>query len=179
MSNDSPDSTGAIVNSITRIGLLSIVLVLGVGCARTVPVQLPQPIAASPDTAVTEGAIMQALAQRSWMVQERLPGAISAVLVVRRHKLWVQVRYDQQYVQVYFVGSENLHEDRSSGQVTIHQRANTWLANLQRDIYDHLTRGAVAPGYPAYAPAPAPAPGPAPYPPPAPAPYQPPPPGYR
>jgi hypothetical protein len=156
-----------IVGTTTRLTSIFLLALLAVGCSRTVPVQAPQSMHAAPTVAATEQAIGYALAHRGWMVQARQPGQVTAVYIARSHKLWVHINYDYNYVQVKFLGSENLNQSQNGHVIMIHHRANTWLTNLQRDLSAYLSQARGPAAYPPPAPAPPPAPQPG-YPPPPP-----------
>jgi hypothetical protein len=154
---------------------LSLASLLGAGCSRTAPLQPPPPMPAGGTAQTTEGAIMNALNKRGWLVQQRYAGAIDAMYAPRKHRLFVRIVYDQRAVQIYYVGSEGLQESREGQTIYIHPNANKWLKNLQSDIALSLQEASYQgappppPMAPGMAPPPpggvAPAPGAAPPPP--------------
>ena len=58
---------------------LALVSVVATGCARTTPLETPYPIQAAASPAATEAAILRALGQRGWVVQQRYVGAVDAI----------------------------------------------------------------------------------------------------
>ena len=116
-----------------------------VGCSRTAPLQSPRPLQAHANMATTEAAIGSALSRRGWMIQSRRPGVVSAVLMKRDHKVWVNIQYGHQRVQVTYAGSQNLRESREGRVIYVHSRVNTWLRNLNQDLAMALQRSHFAP----------------------------------
>jgi hypothetical protein len=137
---------------------------------RGTPIQSPVTVNAGQTHEQTEWAVRDVLARRHWTVELQQPGRMVAYLIVRRHRLRVDIRYDPQYVNVYYVDSENLNAQAGPDGVYAHPKVNLWLNGLATDIAGALATigqpgtsgGSVAPPQEGQQPA---QPGPAQYPP--------------
>jgi len=146
---------------------LSIALSGAVGCGGgAAPVQSPVSVQSGRSVEQTEQAILEVLPRRGWTAESVQPGRVVAFLSIRSHLLRVDIRYDPQLVNVFYVDSDNLAARvEANGQVYAHRKVNQWIQLLARDIATALavapqpgTGGGVAP-MPAPGAPPAPAPG--------------------
>jgi hypothetical protein len=144
-----------------------------VGCGGGgVAVQSPIAVQSGPSVEQTEQAILEVLPRRGWTAESVQPGRVVAFLSIRKHLLRVDIRYDPQHVNLFYVNSDNLAAHvEANGQVYAHRNVNRWIQLLARDIASELAlapqtgAGGVGagpmPGLPQQAPA-GPPPGPAP-----------------
>jgi hypothetical protein len=85
-------------------------------------------------------------------------------LSIRKHLLRVDIRYDAQQVNLFYVNSDNLAAHvEADGQVYAHRNVNRWIQLLARDVASEL---ALAPQTGAGGIGPVPVPGAVPPPPP-------------
>jgi hypothetical protein len=94
----------------------------------------PAPISAGVSLEATEQAILDALPRRGWTTETVEPGRIIAFLPVRSHLLRVQIRYDAQQVQVTYVDSANLAEERKGDEIFVHKNVNNWMKKLAAEL---------------------------------------------
>jgi hypothetical protein len=130
-------------------GVVWACVVLGafVGCFGPggTPVQNPAPIAAAGSLEATEQAIIDTLPNRGWTTETVEPGRIVAFLAVKGYLLRVEIRYDAQQVEVVYVNSDQLKEERKDGKVYAHKKVNGWMLKLQRELQAGMAQAASAP----------------------------------
>jgi len=145
----------------------------GCGGGGGVAVQSPIAVQSGRTVEQTEQAILEVLPRRGWTAESVQPGRVVAFLSIRKHLLRVDIRYDAQQVNLFYVNSDNLAAHvEADGQVYAHRNVNRWIQLLARDIASELAlapqtgAGGIAPGpVPGAVPPPAPVgppPGPAP-----------------
>jgi len=81
-------------------------------------------------------AIIRAGANRGWRMTPQGDGNILGTLEVRSHVARVNIRYDRSSYAITYLDSVNLEHDRNRG--TIHKNYNSWIKNLDTDIYNEL-----------------------------------------
>lgn len=85
-------------------------------------------------------AILEAGAQRDWIMTETSPGIIRGDLSVRSHKAVIEITFNDKAYSINYVNSENLKY--SDGK--IHRNYNRWINNLSLDIRKKLSILAIA-----------------------------------
>lgn len=118
------------------------VLLLLAACANP-PLEMPSPLAALPDEALTRSAILEGMARRGWTVEREEPGSILATWERPRKTAKVWIDYDLDRVRFRYGGSRNFEceptQDGASCQ-TIHPRYGKYLSGLRLDIGRALAR---------------------------------------
>lgn len=118
------------------IAVLALTLWGLAGCfgPNGVKVQNPAPIAAGASLDATEQAILDTLPKRGWTTETVEAGRIVAFLPVRKHLLRVEIRYDAQQVQIAYLDSANLAEERKGDEVFAHKKVNGWMKKLASEL---------------------------------------------
>lgn len=80
-------------------------------------------------------AIMRAGSRLGWQMQPEGPGKIAGRLAVRQHLAVIDVEYDTKTYSIKYRDSSGLNAEGG----TIHQRYNTWIHNLDRNIKSELS----------------------------------------
>jgi hypothetical protein len=102
-------------------------------------VQSPIAVQSGRTVEQTEQAILEVLPRRGWTAESVQPGRVVAFLSIRKHLLRVDVRYDAQRVNLFYVNSDNLSAHiEANGQVYAHRNVNRWIQLLARDIAAEL-----------------------------------------
>jgi hypothetical protein len=111
-----------------------------VGCGGGgVAVQSPIAVQSGRTVEQTEQAILEVLPRRGWTAESVQPGRVVAFLSIRKHLLRVDIRYDAQRVNLFYVNSDNLAAHvEANGQVYAHRNVNRWIQLLARDIASEL-----------------------------------------
>ncbi|WP_077284418.1 hypothetical protein [Cognaticolwellia aestuarii] len=116
--------------------LLSLALVVLVGCKSTIPVPqyVDQPVAKSGTEISTvkdiERSIVRAAASLGWKTKIKSEGEILATLDIRKHQLVVLIKHDDKNLTVTYQSSVNLKYDGQK----IHRQYANWVTNLLRAI---------------------------------------------
>jgi hypothetical protein len=117
------------------IALALLVLLASAAC-RTMPMITPNPIPAPLGKEGNRLAILRGMTIHRWTLQEELPGAI----VLRqskadRHVAVVSVAYDEDSIDITYLGSEGLQcEPQGESCSEIHRAYNRWVVQLAEDI---------------------------------------------
>jgi len=146
------------VNSLFRVSALVAFAVLLAACQPRIQpiyapssVLMPQGLETAPLSVIRDG-ILDAGAEKGWVMEELEPGLIQGTLGVRgKHEAVVDVQYNNQTFDINYVSSRNL---LSQG-TRIHRSYNAWVRDLETSIYNNL--GYVATAYKNNPTAPAPA----------------------
>ncbi|MDR2790949.1 MAG: hypothetical protein LBB59_08265 [Campylobacteraceae bacterium] len=80
--------------------------------------------------AQVEKAILQAGAQRGWVMRKVKDGLISATLNARNHMALVEISYTGSSYNIVYKNSQNLNYDG----INIHKNYNSWVRNLDNTI---------------------------------------------
>jgi hypothetical protein len=117
-----------------RLSLLALCMLLLPAC-RSAPLLNPDPFKAAATPEKTKKAIEMALAGRGWLISKEEPGKIAATLNTRKHTARILITYDDEYITIKYVDSQNLNYDiDKNGQVVIHENYNSWIRYLMQDI---------------------------------------------
>lgn len=118
--------------------LLPILLMLM--AARQAPLVDPDPIAipAKITDAQIAKSIRGALINRKWTVTDEKPGEIKSTLMVRDHKVRIDITWDKRAIKIAYVDSENLKYEVENGKKLIHKNYLGWINNLVTDISANL-----------------------------------------
>ena len=118
--------------------LLPILLMLM--AARQAPLVDPDPIAipAKITDAQVAKSIRGALINRKWTVTDEKPGEIKSTLMLRDHKVRIDITWDKRQIQIRYVDSENLKYEVENGKRLIHKNYLGWINNLVTDISANL-----------------------------------------
>ena len=118
--------------------LLPILLLLM--AARQAPLVDPDPIAipAKVTDAQVAKSIRGALINRKWTVTDEKPGEIKSTLMLRDHKVRIDITWDKRQIQIKYVDSENLKYEVENGKRLIHKNYLGWINNLVSDIGANL-----------------------------------------
>jgi hypothetical protein len=115
---------------------LPLLALLASAACRTVPMMTPDPIAAPLGAEGNRLAILRGMTIHRWTLQEELPGAI--VLrqsKAQRHVAVVSVAYDNDSIEIRYLGSEGLKcEPLGEACSEIHRAYNRWVVQLAEDI---------------------------------------------
>ena len=107
---------------------------------RTTPLRQPSfEIQSSNESQVGE-AVKSALRKRNWAIVKQSPGQIKARYKRATHSATVGIDYSRSLVNINLIESQNLNEgvDRK-GEKIIHKAYETWISNLENDIYVELS----------------------------------------
>ncbi len=121
--------------------LLIVVIGLALaGCARTMPVyNVSAAPVASPSgqlsAAKVRSAIIQALADKGWVVKQDDPGKITAEALVRDHRAEVEIAYSATQYSITYKDSANLLYDGTM----IYRNYNKWIKLLEQQIDQRLS----------------------------------------
>jgi hypothetical protein len=124
----------------TAVLVLTLWGVAGCFGPNGVKVENPAPIAAGASLEATEQAILDSLPKKGWTTETVEAGRIVAFLPIRKHLLRVEIRYDPQQVQIAYLDSANLAEERKGDEVYAHKKVNGWM----RALATELQQGVVA-----------------------------------
>ncbi|MDC8013303.1 hypothetical protein [Tahibacter soli] len=118
--------------------LLPILLMLM--AARQAPLVDPDPIAipAKITDAQVAKSIRGALINRKWTVTDEKPGEIKSTLMLRDHKVRIDITWDKRAIKIAYVDSENLKYEVENGKRLIHKNYLGWINNLVTDISANL-----------------------------------------
>lgn len=117
-----------------RLLLLAIVTI--VGC-RSAPMVHPPPIASPLGAESNRQAILRGLVAHRWMPLQEEPGRITAMQDKGsgKHTATVDILYDDDVIQIRYLGSHNLRcvpaDDACS---SIHRAYNRWVVQLRKDL---------------------------------------------
>ena len=116
----------------TRRLLIAILCVSALaGCSRTQPVHnVSETLNIHYSDVQVKNAILQAGADRQWVMQAAQPGVINGHLAQRGHAADIRITYSGSQYQINYVGSQNL----LAGSGKIHRNYNRWINNLDNQI---------------------------------------------
>jgi hypothetical protein len=115
---------------------LPLFVLLASAACRTMPMITPDPIPAPLGAEHNRTAILRGMTIHRWTLQEELPGA----LVLRqskadRHVAVVNVAYDDDSIDITYLGSEGLQcMPQGESCSEIHRAYNRWVVQLAEDI---------------------------------------------
>lgn len=120
--------------------LLLLPVLLMLMAARQAPLVDPDPIAipAKITDAQVAKSIRGALINRKWTVTDEKPGEIKSTLMVRDHKVRIDITWDKRQIAIRYVDSENLKYEVENGKKLIHKNYLGWINNLVTDISANL-----------------------------------------
>ena len=120
------------------IALMMVAMFALAGCRAGAEIRNVEdaPIAGNPSLAEVRNAIIRAGAERGWRMTPQGDGTILGNLEVRNHVARVDIRYDRSSYNITYRDSQNLEHDPAQG--TIHKNYNSWVKNLDTDIYNEL-----------------------------------------
>lgn len=124
-------------NSKKIVGVLLFAAVLGIVGCRKAPIQTPhsdiyvkEDKKAEIPTAIKKGGVSQ-----GWTIRSVAPGVMEGDLLVRgKHSVTVTIKYTDTDYTIEYKDSSNM----KSRDGMIHNRYNTWVANLNRAIQKEL-----------------------------------------
>ncbi len=128
-----------------RQSALAVVVLIGLavaGCARTMPVYnvSAAPVVTKSGQVSAEqvrGAIVEALHDKGWVVNQDDPGKILAGIVANdRHKATVDIDYSPSAYSITYKDSELLLYDGTN----IHRNYNNWIMLLEQEINLRLSQ---------------------------------------
>lgn len=120
-----------------RVLLLSLSLAPLVGCTSKPVMNIQQEVPANSlgSAADTQKAIIQALTQRQWLVQEVSPSEIRAQITVRgQHHAEINIPYSAAQFAIEYRSSWGLNYKDGD----IHRSYNKWVDTLRGDILQAL-----------------------------------------
>jgi hypothetical protein len=130
-----------------------------VGCGGGVAIQSPHTINNGRPVDLTQQVILDTLPRRGWTTENVQPQRINAFLALRKHLLRVQITYDANQVNIFYVDSDNLSAHvESDGRVYAHRAVNNWISVLARDIANALAAAQPGVAPPPVTPVPSPPP---------------------
>ncbi|PLV62112.1 hypothetical protein [Erwinia sp. B116] len=101
------------------------------GCSRTQPIHnVTQTLNIHYSDNQLKTAILQAGADREWVMQPVQLGVINGHLAQRGHVADIRITYSASQYQINYVASQNL----LAGAGQIHRNYNRWVTNLDRQI---------------------------------------------
>ena len=120
--------------------LLLLPVLLMLMAARQAPLVDPDPIAipAKITDAQVAKSIRGALINRKWTVTDEKPGEIKSTLMLRDHKVRIDITWDKRAIAIRYVDSENLKYEVENGKKLIHKNYLGWINNLVTDISANL-----------------------------------------
>jgi len=110
-----------------------VVTLLTLSCSRTVPLTSPGPLDIPATQAEKKKAILLAMAELGWIPVEDAKDRIRAELAVRKHRLVVDIVYENA-IEIRYVDSSGLMYARTGNGAVIHQKWRNWTANLRKSI---------------------------------------------
>ena len=115
---------------------LPLLVLLASAACRTVPMLTPGPIPAPLGAEGNRMAILRGMTIHRWMLQEELPGAmVLRQSKAERHVAIVNVSYDEDSINITYLGSEGLQcEPQGESCAEIHRAYNRWVVQLAEDI---------------------------------------------
>jgi hypothetical protein len=99
------------------------------------PVMAPAGSPVPPTRASVREAIVRALAQLDWQINQETSDGIVATLTMRDHSATVHVRYDDHSYSIEYVDSS---PGLKYNGAYIHQRYNHWVEHLHHGIHNQL-----------------------------------------
>lgn len=125
-----------------KFGLTIVLLVTALAvssCGRNQPLENVQnaPFRASQNASLEQmtDAIVSAGSARGWTMTPRDPGIIRGDILVRdRHKVVVDVLYDDKAFSIVYVSSDGMNYQLRDGQPRIHPSYMKWIKYLRQDI---------------------------------------------
>jgi hypothetical protein len=110
------------------------------GCTRTLPIYnvAAAPVVAAagqPGSAEVRAAIVGALNDKGWIVEQDDPGRILAEINVRSHRADIAIDYSATQYSITYQDSADLLHDGSM----IHRNYNKWIMLLEREINQRLS----------------------------------------
>lgn len=114
--------------------VVAFLLLTGFGAGAPIYNVQSAPIPPSPAATMEniEKAIIRAGLTLGWKVTPTGPGKAEAVLVLRRHRVIVDITYDTKSYSVNYKDSVNVDYDAQNK--TIHSNYNGWIRNLENGI---------------------------------------------
>jgi len=128
------------MKNIFKLVILSLLILLFTGCARTLPIHDVENQAVNYKLSIdkVEKAILQAGIDKGWVMSVVEPGRIKAYVLVRHHKAEVVITYDEKSYSITYEDSLNLLYENGK----IHRNYNKWVALLDRQIQLNLSAAA-------------------------------------
>lgn len=107
-----------------------------------VPMEWPRPISWPEhidSTRVAKG-LLEALANRKWLIEGDTGESITARYVVREHWLRIRIDYTARGLTYHYVDSKDFDYAEAHGERTIHRRANKLMGQLNREVRIQVQR---------------------------------------
>ena len=86
-------------------------------------------------------AIIAGMDKRHWTAESSKPGEIVAVQAPRDVVAKVKIAYDSKTITISYFDSTNFLYEEHDGKREIHEKYNSWVTNLSKDIQDSLAAG--------------------------------------
>jgi hypothetical protein len=123
---------------LARLSLLPLALLL----LAAVPMEWPRPITWPEyvdSTRVAKG-LLEALANRKWLIEGDTGESITARYVVRGHWLRIRIDYTPRGLAYRYLDSQDFDYEETNGGRFIHRRANKIMGQLNREVRIQVQR---------------------------------------
>lgn len=125
-----------------RFLLLPLLAALPLLLGANVPMEWPKPIQWPEfiDSTRVAKALLEALADRKWLIEGDTGESITARYEVREHWLRIRIDYSPRGLAYHYVDSENYSYEVEYGERYIHRRANKVMGQLNREVRIQVQR---------------------------------------
>lgn len=107
-----------------------------------VPMEWPRPIRwpEHVDSTRVARGLLEALADRKWLIEGDTGESITARYVVREHWLRIRIDYTPQGLTYRYLDSKDFDYEEAHGERYIHRRANKIMGQLNREVRIQVQR---------------------------------------
>lgn len=86
-----------------------------------------------------QSGIRRAMRRKQWIGKNLGPGHMEGKLLVRKHKLYVNIKFNTRSYHVTYKKSMNLSEQKTDEGIRVHAHVNKWMRQLSNYISVYLS----------------------------------------